>query len=280
MKIFKTILNIVLSFILMIGILLSIIMLIVSKQSNKEKFLKKLDEIKFYDSVYEEVQDGFKNYIYQSGLYPNIIDKICTKDKVKNDIVSILEEMYGEEKAEIDYSEIRNKLENEINDYVANENRKISSQEKENIEKFEDLIVDSYRENIEIYQNGVENISEKFPQILRLVNKLKIISIIVTIFIIVALIVINFKNIFVAGSYLGVSICSSGLVLCFIKNTIYSKLEINNLLIITKSLSVVIIDVFNSILNSIGKLGISNIIIGFIVIVGMNWFSQLKHKKY
>ena len=86
MKVIKIILNILLSFILMVGILSSTLLVIVSNYTNKENMLKKFDEINLYNSVYEEVRDGFENYIYQSGLEIGIIDKICTKEKVKNDL--------------------------------------------------------------------------------------------------------------------------------------------------------------------------------------------------
>ena len=274
MKFTKILINILLSFILMIGILLSVILIIISNYTSRKNVLKKFDEIKMYNSVYEEVRDGFENYIYQSGLDINIIDKICTKEKVKNDIISVVDEMYGEGKSEIDFSVIRSNLENAINEYINNQGRKISKQEEQNIKKFEDLIVDSYKEKIGFYQKGSNKLSDKLPYFLKLIEKIKVISIGSTLLLVIILVVINYKKVSIAGSYVGVSIFSSGIIMVLIKNIIYSKINIHNLIIFTKSLSETIISISNSILNAIGTIGIWCMVIGFIDIIFMNYLLQ------
>ena len=269
MKILKNIVTIFLSFVLMIGILCSTVLFIANKYLDKKYILNKFEEINLYGSVYEEVRDGFENYIYQSGLDINIIDKICSKEKVKSDIISVVDSMYSNQEVKIDSSEIRSNLDNAIDEYVKDQGRKLSKQEKENIEKFEDLIENSYKEKIGIYQ---------LPQILSLIKKIEIYSIVGTSLILIILVIINSKKITVAGSFCGVSIFSSGMIMIISNYIIKSKISIDNLVLFTKSLSAAIINILNSILNNIQILGILYNIAGILIVLSMNFLS-LKDKK-
>ena len=170
-----------------------------------------------YNSIYEEVRDGFENYIYQSGLDINIIDKICTKEKVKNDILIVINSMYGEENSTIETTEIRNNLDNSINEYVVSQGRKLSKQEQDNIKKFEDLIEESYKEEIGLYQKGSDKMARSMPRILNIIKKGQIISIGITALLLIILVIVNSKKVSIAGSYVGVSLLSSGVIMVAIK---------------------------------------------------------------
>ena len=279
MKIFKNIITILLAFILMIGILCSTVLFIANKYLDKKYILNKFEEINLYSSVYEEVRDGFENYIYQSGLDISIIDKICSKEKVKNDIISVVDAMYSNQEVEIESKEIRKNLDTAIDEYVNAQGRKLSKQETENIEKFEDLIENSYKEKIGIYQRGSDKISSKLSQILSIMKKMEMYLIAGTAAILIILVAINSKKISIAGSFLGVALLSSGTIMIISKNIIKAKIPIDNLVLFTKSLSAGIISILNSILNNIQILGIWYITAGVLIILLMNFLS-LKDKKY
>ena len=278
MKIFKNIVTVLLSFLLMIGILCSTFLFIKNNYLNKKYLLKKFDEMNLYSSVYEEVREGFENYIYQSGLDISIIDKICTKEKVKQDIISVVDYIYGDEKATIDSTEIRQNLDIAINEYVEKEGRKLSKQETENINKFEDLIENSYKEKIGIYQKGSDKISGKIPLILSLTKKARLISLISSAVVLILLVIVNAKKVSFAGSFFGVSVFASGMIMIITKSIINSKIPINELVIFTKSLSSVMINIINSILSTIQVIGIWYIVLGILIIIAMN-FLYLKDKK-
>lgn len=279
MKVLKIVLNIFLSFILMIGIICSTFLIIINNYSDKKNMLKKFDEINLYNSVYEEVRDGFENYIYQSGLDINIIDKICTKDKLKNDMLSIINSMYGEGESFIDTTEIRTNLEKEIREYIEIQGRKLSKEEEENIKRFEDLIEGSYKNEIGLYQKGSDKIARKLPEFLSLIKKLEIIIIGLTFLILIILIIINSKVVSVAGSYIGVSLLSCGILMIIVKKIIISKIEIDALVIFTKSLSNSVIIILKDILSIIQKFGIWYIIFGFFIIVIMNIILILNNER-
>lgn len=270
MKVFKKILNILLSFILMLGLLSSTFLVIANNYANKENMLKKFEEVNLYNSVYEEVRDGFENYIYQSGLDINIIDKICSKEKVKNDIIAVVNGMYGEGDSTIDSSEIRTNLDSAINEYVESQGRKLSTQEEENIEKFEELIEESYKEEIGLYQKGSNEIARKLPQVLSLIRKAEIAAIGVTALVLIILVALNSKAISTPGAYFGVAMLSSGVIMLALKNTIVSKINIDELVVFTKSLSNALIIIIKDILSAIQTCGIWYVICGILIIVIMS----------
>lgn len=270
MKVFKIILNILLAFILMIGLLASTLLVIVNNYANKENMLKKFEEINLYNSVYEEVRDGFENYIYQSGLDIDIIDKICSREKVKQDIISVVNAMYGEGDSTIDSTEIRNNLDVAISQYIESQGRKLSTQEEENIAKFEDLIEESYNEEIGLYQKGSNEIARKLPQVLSSIRKAEIASVGVTALVLIILVALNAKSISTTGGYFGVAMLASGVIMIAIKNTILSKISIDELVVFTKSLSNALILIIKDILGAIQTYGIWYVVCGILIIIVMS----------
>ena len=89
---------------------------------------------------------------------------------------------------------------------------------------------------------------------------------------------VNAKKVSFAGSFFGVSFLSSGMIMIITKSIINSKIPINELVIFTKSLSSVIIDVISSILSTIQLVGVSYIVLGILIIMFMN-FLYLRDKK-
>lgn len=270
MKIFKTILNILLSFILMVGLLASTLLVIANNYLDKDNMLKKFEEVNLYNSVYEEVRDGFENYIYQSGLDINIIDKICSKEKVKQDIVAVVNSMYGEGDFTLDSTEIRNNLDLAINEYIATQGRKLSVQEEENITRFEDLIEESYKEEIGLYQKGSNEIARKLPQVLSTIRKAEIACIGVTALVLIVVVALNAKSISKSGGYFGVAMLSSGAIMIAIKNVISSKISIDELVLFTKSLSNAVILILKDILSALQTYGVWYIVCGILIIIVMS----------
>jgi len=279
MKIVKTILSILLSFILMLGLLGSTLLVIANNYVQRGNLLQKLEETNLYNSVYDEVRDGFENYIYQSGLDINIIDKICTRDKVKKDITAVVNSMYGEGEATIDSSSIRTNLDLAINEYVESQNRKLSNEEKDNIKKFEDLIEESYKDQIGLYKKGSNEAAKKLPEVLAMLKKYQMIAVGVTAISLILLVIVNAKVVSVAGSYVGVSLVSCGVIMTFINSIVSSKIEIDSLVIFTKSLTNAVIIILKEILMSIQTYGLWYIAIGIFVIIFMNTILLLG-KKY
>lgn len=249
MKILKTILNIILSFLLIILIaMIFTINILENKILNKNYLISKLEETEFYLQISREVENGFENYIYQSGLPEDTIKNLFTEEIIKKDVNSIVNKLYDGTDITLSSENVKENLDNKINEYLKKEDMKMNNQGKDNIKKFEDLIVNEYTKNVNVsntlYSKGHEGI-----EILKQIdNKVKNIPIIVTIIILVILILINIKDLLTAINYSGISLLSLGILIKLAIKVINSNINIDDLLILTTSLSNLIISIINDIL--------------------------------
>ena len=137
MRILKTILNIILSFLLIIVIAMSFaINILGNKILNKNYFSSKLEETEFYLQVSREVENGFENYIYQSGLPEDTIKNLFTEEDIKKDVNSIVNKLYDGTDITLSSENVKENLDNKINEYLEKEDMKMNNQGKENIKKF------------------------------------------------------------------------------------------------------------------------------------------------
>lgn len=249
MKILKTILNLILSFLLIMLIALFLATNILeNKILSKQYMISKLEENEFYLQVSREVENGFENYIYQSGLPEDTIKGLFTDEMIKNDVNSLLDKLYYNKDISLSTEKVRENLNKKIDDYLDSEGIKINNQGKENIKKFENLIINEYTKNVNVsntlYEKGYKGI-----EILdKLNSKVGSIPMIAIIFILVLLVIINIKNLLVAINYMGISLLSLGVLIKLGVNLIFNNVKIDNLVILTQSLSSVLTSIIKDIL--------------------------------
>ena len=249
MKIFKTILNIILSFLLIILIAMSIVINILQdKILNKDYILSKMEENQVYLQVSREVDNGFENYIYQSGLPEDIIKDLYTEDTIKNDVNSFINALYDGTEIQISDSIIRETLDKRINEYLVSENKTLNEQGKKNVEKFEDLIVNEYKNNVNAYGSLYKTGHEFLNKLEQVIQNIKFIPIILIIAFIIFLIVNNLKNLLLTINYACISLLSLGILIKIGVSIIFSKINIDNILFITKALSNLLINISKEIL--------------------------------
>lgn len=249
MKIFKTILNIILSFLLIILIAMSIVINILQdKILNKDYILYKMEENQVYLQVSREVDNGFENYIYQSGLPEDIIKDLYTEDTIKNDVNSFINALYDGTEIQISDSIIRETLDKRINEYLVSENKTLNEQGKKNVEKFEDLIVNEYKNNVNAYGSLYKTGHEFLDKLEQVIQNIKFIPIILIIAFIIFLIVNNLKNLLLTINYACISLLSLGILIKIGVSIIFSKINIDNILFITKALSNLLINISKEIL--------------------------------
>ena len=249
MKIFKTILNIILSFLLIILIAMSIVINILQdKILNKDYILSKMEENQVYLQVSREVDNGFENYIYQSGLPEDIIKDLYTEDTIKNDVNSFINALYDGTEIQISDSIIRETLDKRINEYLVSENKTLNEQGKKNVEKFEDLIVNEYKNNVNAYGSLYKTGHDFLDKLEQVIQKIKFIPIILIIAFIIFLIINNLKNLLLAINYACISLLSLGILIKIGVSIIFSKINIDNILFITKALSNLLINISKEIL--------------------------------
>lgn len=268
MKILKFILNVVLSFLLVVSIIGIIgLNLVSSKILNKEYVLSKLEETEFYLQISREVQSGFENYIYQSGLPEDIIKDLFTEDMIKSDVNSIFNYIYDDTEIQISDEKVKETLDNRINDYLKEQNRTMNDQGKENIKKFENLIAAEYKYNINVSSDAYEIAKEAIQEIRDIYGKVKNIPLIATIIIGLVLIIINIKDLLVGINFISITLLSSGILLNLLQNLVFKNIDIDNIVVLSTSLSNLLINMAKDILYAINSFGNYFIIIGIVGII-------------
>ena len=266
-KIIKKNINLILTFFIMISIILATIFNTIYINLKKETLLSWFDEMDIYRQVYEEIQSELDNYIYQSGLEINTLRNICDEERIKTDFINIVNTLYDGREYKIDTYSIKLNLDKEIKEYINSNGRKINSEEQENIDKFENLIADSYGKSISSYINFKDTLHTSLNNFINRCKLLRNIFIIVAIVLTVFLFKMSNDNIYIKIGFIGVSFFASGFILIKAKNTIYSNIDINNLIVLTKALSNIIIYIATEMIDTINKAGKYFILIGLFLIV-------------
>ena len=178
MKLLKNLICIMLSFILVLVILMYMLYSnFESKFLNKDYILSKMNGNQFYLQIGREVESGFEKYIYQSGLPEETIKNLFTEEIIKNDVISIVNCVYGGTEINLSSQIIRNNLDNKIEQYLQSEGKNANEQVRENINKFEDLIVNEYNNNINISEElytEAHSLIEKFNVVVEKIGNMQI----------------------------------------------------------------------------------------------------------
>ena len=280
MKIIKGILNVIIAFLLVIIIFIVLGKNILSnKLLNKNYMLNKMEEMQVYLQISRDVQSGFENYIYQSGLPEDTIKDLYTDEMIRNDTNSILEYIYDGTEIKISDDIVRANLEQKIVSYVEGQNLKLNDQGRKNISDFEDLIVNEYKTNVNIdeYNSSLQvfpiihNVVQKLQDINQKIWYLPIIALLIVLFV---FILINRKNLLIAIQYLSISSLSIGVILKIALNLVLKSFDIDNIVLFSTAMTNLVINIIKEILYSL--LDNSNI---FVIcgIVGIIVSSLLKN---
>ena len=185
MKVLVNLLKFIFIMILTVAIIgLGLFAIAFSTVLNKDYVVQKLEETDFYSGTYKLVESNFENYIYQSGLDEEVLDDICTEEKIKQDIQIMLSNIYNGTNQKIDTTEIANKLNGNI------EKLGVKNRQNENaIQQFVTHICDEYTNTLihTKYENKINEIYKKGTEIL---NKIYEIILVVFVIDIIAIIII------------------------------------------------------------------------------------------
>lgn len=243
----KMIFRFVLGFITFVLVtILSIIIILKSTLFNKNYIIQKLDDNKYYEKLTKEITNDMSYSMLSSGVDRDIIADIITENEVKNEVNNMLQSIYAGSKYEVNTGEISARLKSKIEEYAQKNGKKITDENS-----FENLIsnvVDIYKKQINLYgyfdgfANKVVNINEL----------LSIVIVIVVLLIVINLLIIRYLF---HGRFLGVTLFSSGMALCFLKVFVLEKIDVDNLEIITQSFSlmlkIIMKDISNILLMSV-----------------------------
>ena len=268
MKIIKNILNIILSFLLIFVIAIIIVSNVLETKILDRNYVdSKLDETEFYLQVSREVKSGFENYIYQSGLPVETFDNLFTDEMIKKDVSSIMDCLYNGTEISLSDEVVRKNLDIKVQNYINSQGQELNTQGKENIKKFEDLIVKEYRENVNtsttLYKTG-NQVLNNVKQVNEMIGNKPIIILVI---IIVSIIIINNKNLLNAINFISISFLSLGILLKLTVNLIFKSIEFDNLVLLTTSLTNLIVSIAKEILYNLSDKGTLFIVCSLIGII-------------
>lgn len=225
----------------------------------KEQYItRKLEETNFYSETYELVKSNFENYIYQSGLEEEVLNGICTQEKVIKDVNIIISNIYEGSNETISTEEISQKL----NENIANLNIKNT----DSVKQFVSHICDEYVDTI-IHTQYEGKINDVYKEVTQLLNKSLTGFIISTIFFVVLLILTNINQMFKMVQDAGITLLATsslGLISC---KVLTDKVYISGIKIFNDTFSKVIVTIIQDIISNIVKIENTLLVTSVIVII-------------
>ena len=277
MKVFLTIIRYIFIIILTALIILLAFMGIASSTIlNKEYVLAKLDETEYYDGIYQEINNNFENYIYQSGFDETVINNIVTKEKIKKDTNVIISNIYDGTNEEIDVTEIKTNLMSNINNYIQSSN--LTHAKQDAIDSFIDTICKEYNK-VMTHTDYEQSIYNMYVKALKYVETGRQVLLIAILVITVLIFALYLKEIYRGISKLGIAITASGIFCVFTNAFITSKVKIDTIKILNDSFSNALRGILNDIVGTIGNLGCILLLCGMIVIIVGSIIESTKNKE-
>lgn len=227
---------------------------------DKNYIIQKLEETDFYSETYKLVESNFENYIYQSGLDEEVLENICTEEKVKKDINIMLSNIYDGTEQKIDTTEIADNLNQNI------EQSGIKNSQNENaIKQFVEHICDEYTNTL-VHTKYETRINDMYQKVIENLNE--IYRVILTIFVldIIVILVINKKAISKDIQYFGIALSATSFFDLSVWQVVMTKIDINGIKIFNDAFSKSLVNIIQEYIYQIASLALGIMIIGIIFI--------------
>ncbi len=227
---------------------------------NKNYVMQKLEETDFYSGTYKLVESNFENYIYQSGLDEEVLNNICTQDKVKNDINIMLDNIYNGTNKTIDTTEISTNLNANID--------KLGIKTKQNekaINEFVNHICNEYTDTLvhSQYENKINNVYKKAINGL---NKIYNVLLIILAVDFIAILVVNNKKVSKDFQDCGIALMATsifGIAGCQI---VQAKVNIQGIKIFNDVFSNSLVTIMQDVFNKITSLSLGMLVVAIFVV--------------
>ena len=257
----KTIKFILVTILTICLISIGIISIVSSTILDKTYITEKMEETNFYKETYELVKSNFEKYIYQSGLDEEVLENICTEEKLQKDINTIISNIYDGTDEKIDTTEIETNLNANI-DKLGIKN----SKNQKAIEQFVKHICDEYTETI-IHTKYESQINAQYQKVISLLTKIHNVIMIILIIDAILLIIMNIKTASKIIQDLGIALFSSSIFKLSVCSIIMSKVNIEGIKILNDIFSKTLVTIITDVLTKIMSLGIGALLIAIILII-------------
>lgn len=268
MSIYKKVICLISSFVLMISLGILIANNIVEdKLLNKKYIESKLEESEFHEQISREVKSAFEEYIYQSGLPKETIEGLFTEAMIKRDVSSLVNCVYEGSKITVSDAKVRDNLDKKINEYISSTGQMLTAEGRANIERFKNLIVNQYKKSINISSNGYMKVHKLVHEIQILSDEVGIMPWLllgICLFLIIAL---NRNNLLRAINYISISILSLGIVLKLCVAIVMYNVDMDNLVVMTMSITNFVVNIAKETLFGLSNVGTFTIFCGLVGII-------------
>ena len=272
----KRIITYLIAFVLILSIIANVTLITVKNTIlNKEYVACKMEENNFYENVKLNIESGFEGYIQQSGLEEEVITDLFTVDEVKQDTDILLQNIYGQEKQEIDTEKIKTRLRDKI--YTSLLDVKLTSDDRKSIDDFIDVIADTYKNEIE-HSDWLSKLNGKVYKVNEGLEKISIFAYALPVVLIVLLIILHIKELYKVLNKIGISLISSGILMIVATFLVRANIDIENILILNEAISTVIKSAIYQVLNNVTIASVIFEAIGIIACFVANYI-KLKKKE-
>ena len=191
----KNIISYILSFI-MVALIIAIVAVsfLQNKVLNEDYWKMQMEQNNYYEKLEVTINDGFENYIMQSGMDSSVFEGIYDLDKVKEDTNSIVHAILNNEEFKIDTSTIREKLDNNIRKYIKDNKVLVNKSTENQIQNFENAIVSTYSNSVSYSSSVIKSISKIIGRVRNIMPKALVLVVALLVIDAIAIIVLNIKN--------------------------------------------------------------------------------------
>lgn len=252
-----------------VTIMLAMINNVIFSKSNVKKHMNKVD---YYTEISNIIKDSANNYIMQSGFDESIMDSVIPKEKINNDIDKVIDAIYEGKEIDISTEEIRANLDENVQQYIQKNNYKVDDQTQKDIAKFEDKIESIYENSITYSKNAVRQVVSYFKMAKR-ITRLALIAVSIL------LIIFAFITYKINKASFGISLLATGIICIFIKCYSGLNIAVNNILMVNKTFSNLIINLINQVVQYIFISGIILTVLGIFFIIIFERKSRIMSKK-
>ena len=256
-KIISYILAIILVTLMSATIILSIVNAVVFSKSNVKKQMQKVD---YYTEINNIIKESANNYIMQSGFDESIMDNVIPKEKISNDIDKVIDAIYEGEEVEISTDEIKTSLDKNVQQYIAQNNYKVDAQTQKDIEKFEDKIESIYANSITYSKSTIKKVVKYFKMVKRMTR----VALIASSILLIIFAIITYKT---NRATFGISLLATGIICVFIKCYSSINIAVNNILMVNKTFSNLMINIINQVIQYVFIGGIILAVLGIALII-------------
>ena len=191
----KNIISYILSFI-MVALIIAIVAVsfLQNKVLNEDYWKMQMEKNNYYEKLEVTINDGFENYIMQSGMDSSVFEGIYDFDRIKKDTNAIIHSILNNEEYQIDTDDIREKLDNNIRNYIKNNKILVNKATENQIQNFENAIVSTYSNSVSYSSSVIKSISKIIGRVRNIMPKALVLVVVLLVIDAIAILVLNIKN--------------------------------------------------------------------------------------